>query len=150
MNTQAIAQVANFLSVSPNQIKRCEEWASVLFVIVHGRKPRFVSKKVVVMNQVGEYQLGESLEVREDKVYCKDCGRWEYVSKIEKGAKIRHSSRCDANEQPSKPTPKPVKRNELEAIGAQVRAGYNVDPDKIFEAYSAGYLSMSDAMNTDF
>ena len=47
MNAQVIAQVANFLSVSPNQIKRCESWASVLFVQVHGCRPRFVSKKVV-------------------------------------------------------------------------------------------------------
>lgn len=50
MNSQAIAQVASFLSVSPNQIKRCEEWASVLFVQVHGFRPRFVSKKVIMKN----------------------------------------------------------------------------------------------------
>jgi aspartyl-tRNA synthetase len=49
MDTQSIAQVANFLNVSPNQIKRCEEWASVIFVVVQGRRPRFVSKKVLVM-----------------------------------------------------------------------------------------------------
>lgn len=47
MNASQIAQVANFLSVSPNQIKRCEEWVHVLLVVVHGCRPRFVSKKVV-------------------------------------------------------------------------------------------------------
>lgn len=49
MSAQAIAQVASHLNVSPNQIKRCEEWASVLFVQVHGSRPRFVSKKVLKM-----------------------------------------------------------------------------------------------------
>lgn len=45
MNPQAIAQIANFLNVSPNQIKRCEEWVSVIFVVVRGSRPRFISKK---------------------------------------------------------------------------------------------------------
>lgn len=47
MNTQVITQIASFLQVSPNQIKRCEEWVHVLFVQVQGFRPRFVSKKVV-------------------------------------------------------------------------------------------------------
>lgn len=47
MKPNQVAQVANFLNVSPNQIKRCEEWASVLFVQVYGSRPQFVSKKVV-------------------------------------------------------------------------------------------------------
>lgn len=51
MNAQTIAQVASFLGLSPNQIKRCEEWASVLFVHVHGCRPRFVSKKVIAVIQ---------------------------------------------------------------------------------------------------
>lgn len=50
MNANQVTQVANFLKVSPNQIKRCEEWASILFVQVHGCRPRFVSKKVVKMS----------------------------------------------------------------------------------------------------
>lgn len=50
----AQVQIANFLNVSPNQIKRCEEWANVYFVQVHGFRPRFVSKKVVKMETVEE------------------------------------------------------------------------------------------------
>lgn len=50
MNAQLIAQVAAHLNIAPNQIKRCEEWASVLFVVVHGCRPRFVSKEAVKMN----------------------------------------------------------------------------------------------------
>lgn len=50
MIPKQIAKVADFLNVSPNQVKRCEEWASVLFVQVHGCRPRFVSKKVIMQN----------------------------------------------------------------------------------------------------
>jgi len=49
MNTNQIAQIATSLNVSPNQIKRSEEWANVLFVVVKGLGARFVSKKVVKM-----------------------------------------------------------------------------------------------------
>lgn len=54
MNAQAVAQVAKFLKVSPNQIKRCEEWSKVLFVVVVGSRPQFVSKKVLVMESLEE------------------------------------------------------------------------------------------------
>lgn len=64
MNAQAIAQIANYLNVSPNQIKRCEEWASVLFVQVHGCRPRFVSKKVVqVEDQQVVYVTGRGKQI---------------------------------------------------------------------------------------
>ena len=56
MNAQAIAQIANHLNVSPNQVKRCEEWASVLFVQVHGHRPRFVSKKVIQVMEIKRAQ----------------------------------------------------------------------------------------------
>ena len=59
MNAQAIAQVAQSLGVSPNQIKRCEEWASVIFVVVHGRRGQFVSKKVAKM---ADSRIPQSLE----------------------------------------------------------------------------------------
>ena len=49
MNANQIAQIATSLNVSPNQIKRAEEWASVLFVVVTGLGARFVSKKVIKM-----------------------------------------------------------------------------------------------------
>ena len=45
MNATQISQIANYLNVSPNEIKRAEEWANVLFVVVVGLGGRFVSKK---------------------------------------------------------------------------------------------------------
>jgi hypothetical protein len=47
MNANQIAQIATSLNISPNQIKRAEEWATVLFVVVQGKGARFVSKKVI-------------------------------------------------------------------------------------------------------
>jgi hypothetical protein len=52
MNANQISQIATSLNVSPNQIKRAEEWANVLFVVVQGKGARFVSKKVVSMTQL--------------------------------------------------------------------------------------------------
>ena len=49
MNANQIAQIATSLNVSPNQIKRAEEWKNVLFVVVTGKGARFVSKKVLKM-----------------------------------------------------------------------------------------------------
>jgi hypothetical protein len=49
MNASQIAQIATSLNVSPNQIKRAEEWKNVLFVVVQGKGARFVSKKVLKM-----------------------------------------------------------------------------------------------------
>lgn len=49
MNANQIAQIATFLNVSPNQIKRVEEWKNVLFVVATGLGARFVSKKVLKM-----------------------------------------------------------------------------------------------------
>ncbi len=37
--------VARYLGVDPRQILRCEEWVTVLFVIVKGWRPTFISKK---------------------------------------------------------------------------------------------------------
>jgi hypothetical protein len=52
MNTNQIAQIATALNVSPNQIKRAEEWKNVLFVVVQGKGARFVSKKVIIKMDV--------------------------------------------------------------------------------------------------
>ena len=42
-----IRQVAKYLGVDLNLIVRCEEWFTVLFVIVKGFRPTFVSKKIL-------------------------------------------------------------------------------------------------------
>ena len=39
--------VANYLGVDIRRVVRCEEWVTVLFVIVKGWRPTFVSKKIL-------------------------------------------------------------------------------------------------------
>lgn len=45
-------EIAKYLKVSPNQIKRCEEWANVWFVVIHACRPTFISKKVIMKKRV--------------------------------------------------------------------------------------------------
>lgn len=79
------------------------------------------------------------------RVICTDCQRWEYLSK---GGKIRHSSRCDYpqaqyNEQP--------KRIEQPSGNIHPRMDSNAKTsDELLEGVQKGYLSMSDAMNSDY
>ena len=42
-----IRLLARYLGVDRRQILRCEEWVSVLFVMVKGWRPTFVSKKML-------------------------------------------------------------------------------------------------------
>jgi hypothetical protein len=56
MNANQIAQIATALNVSPNQIKRAEEWKNVLFVVVQGKGARFVSKKVIKMDVLAQVE----------------------------------------------------------------------------------------------
>lgn len=48
--TTATAAIAQHLNVTESIIAKVEEWAHVLFVRFIGRRPRFVSKKVVEMD----------------------------------------------------------------------------------------------------
>lgn len=48
----ALTQIANYLKVKTAQIKRCEEWAKVYFVVIASKGGRFVSKSVVKPQQV--------------------------------------------------------------------------------------------------
>jgi hypothetical protein len=43
----AQSQIASHLNIAASAITRCEEWASIWFVVITGRGARFVSKKVV-------------------------------------------------------------------------------------------------------
>jgi len=45
--TTATAAIASHLSIAESIVASVEEWANVLFVRLVGRRPRFVSKKVV-------------------------------------------------------------------------------------------------------
>ena len=42
-----IRQVASYLGVDISLILRCEEWVTVLFVMVEGFRPTFLSKKIL-------------------------------------------------------------------------------------------------------
>lgn len=72
------------------------------------------------------------------------------MSKVEKGYKIAHSTRCDTPVQPKKEVPKPIKASDLKVAAKAHLKGQCIDPDVVLEAYQAGYLSMSDAMNSDY
>ncbi len=71
--------VARYLGVESRQILRCEEWVTVLFVIVKGWRPTFVSKKIgqlsprflpgdVVVSQAGSCY--EVINQRNNRVSC--------------------------------------------------------------------------------
>jgi lambda repressor-like predicted transcriptional regulator len=91
MNANQIAQIATALNVSPNQIKRFEEWKNVLFVVVQGKGARFVSKKVIKMD-ISHYDFAcEALDLI-DASGDFDCKLWTgkrgetrlYVKKTDK------------------------------------------------------------------
>lgn len=50
----ALNQIAKHLEIDANQIKRCEEWAKVWFVVIQGKGGRFVSKAVVAVQKRAE------------------------------------------------------------------------------------------------
>lgn len=57
MNTQA---VASHLNLAEELILEVQEWAKVLWVRIKGMRPKFVSKKVVRMNNpVNPFKLAE-------------------------------------------------------------------------------------------
>ena len=71
--------VANYLGVDIRRVVRCEEWVTVLFVIVKGWRPTFVSKKIlklaprflpgdVVVSQAGSCY--EVIDQRNNHVRC--------------------------------------------------------------------------------
>jgi len=60
--TTATAAIANHLSIAESIIASVEEWAHVLFVRFIGRRPRFVSKKVVEVEEMTQEQMIEKME----------------------------------------------------------------------------------------
>lgn len=76
-----------------------------------------------------------------DRVTCTDCGRWEYLSK---GGQIRHSTRCDF------PKDQLVETQPINRVNRNLRNGNGLSSDELLEAVQKGYLTQSDAMNTDF
>ena len=60
--TTAITAIANHLNIAEAIIASVEEWAHVLFVRFIGRRPRFVSKKIIVEDNMNQEQLIEKME----------------------------------------------------------------------------------------
>jgi len=98
------------------------------------------------------------IEIRDGyKVTCLECNNWVSSAKLER--MIEHSRNCQSRPQPMPPPepkpqpvpkPKPIKKDKLAEAAKAHRKGFNVDPDDIYEAYRAGHLSASEAMNSDF
>lgn len=82
------------------------------------------------------------ITIKDDKVFCNDCGRWEWK---ESGKSIRHSSRCDTP-QAQLMAPNPV---TAEPSPYALQPGEDVY-DRDFRLYKQGLISQSDAMNTDY
>lgn len=87
---------------------------------------------------------------------CDECGKWERSDK----GRIRHSKNCDSQPQavePAKPAQldreiaESLRDKELRELSAHVRrTGMTKGRDRdVLDAVRKGYLSESDAMNTD-
>lgn len=63
--TAANAAIANHLNIAEGIIASVEEWTHVLFVRFIGRRPRFVSKKVVKMEGT-EKQVAWATDIKAD------------------------------------------------------------------------------------
>jgi hypothetical protein len=74
--TTATAQIANHLNIAESVIASVEEWAHVLFVRFIGRRPRFVSKKVV---EVKAMSIDEMMEEYLASCSSKD----EWIDRVE-------------------------------------------------------------------
>ena len=92
--------VARYLGVDLGQIVRCEEWVSVLFVIVKGWRPTFLSKKILKLSP--QFLPGDVVVSQ---------GGWCYEVINQKGNRVRCSpldltlsGRPDRNEQLVFPT----------------------------------------------
>jgi hypothetical protein len=90
------------------------------------------------------------IEVRDDyRVCCIECNNW--VKICTPTAQIKHSRNCLSEPQIIAPKKqKPVKKERLAVVALAHLQGHNEDPDEIYEAYRAGHLTTSQAMNSDF
>lgn len=94
--------------------------------------------------------MNEQLTVTEEKVTCSDCGRWEYRSSARA---IKHSSRCDTPNAQFEATQNEKEANKTFAKVGQFSKespGSGLTSDELYDAYKRGFISQSDAMNTDF
>lgn len=73
MNASAIKAVCNYLGVGTAFVTRYEEWAHVIFVVIKGVGPRFVSKKAIAhlakIAQINE-RLSQWAQGRVTVEYC--------------------------------------------------------------------------------
>lgn len=65
--TTATAAIANHLNIAEAIITEVQEWAHVLFVRFVGRRPRFVSKKVVEVSKEIPESVTRKIKAAEDQ-----------------------------------------------------------------------------------
>jgi hypothetical protein len=97
------------------------------------------------------FQIDDQLlEVRDEyRICCVECNN--YVKISNPSSKIIHSRRCESEPQITEiPKAKPQIKARLKVVAASVLRGGNEDFDDIVAATTAGYLSPSEAMNSDF
>ena len=71
--TTAATAIAQHLNVAESLIAKIEEWAHVLFVRFIGRRPRFVSKRVINVMQGSEKQVSWANDLA---VEFSECQQW--------------------------------------------------------------------------
>jgi hypothetical protein len=88
-----------------------------------------------------------------DKIRCADCNHWEYLSRIASGKAIKHSSRCDTPKlQLAAPAQVKSADGSMEALKAEAlkTKGNGMTAEALLKAVDLGYLTVSEAMNTDY
>ncbi len=77
------------------------------------------------------------------RVQCVECGKWERAD----NGRVRHSKNCDSKPQFAAPVAADALRTFADAVRA-TSLTHGRDSD-VLDAVRKGYLSESDAMNTD-
>jgi len=88
-----------------------------------------------------------------DKIRCCDCQHWEYVGAIAKGKEIVHNRvKCNTPKLQMSVAKVSDRNDSLAALRAKVEAtqGNGMETDELLAAVERGYLTVSQAMNTDF
>ena len=97
------------------------------------------------------FQIDDQLlEVRDEyRVCCSECNNFVKITRP--NSKILHSRRCESEPQITEiPKAKPQIKARLKVVADSVINGGNENFEDIVAAVEAGYLSQSEAMNSDF
>ncbi len=87
----------------------------------------------------------DTYETTDGRICCTECDRWSHKGS---GKSIVHSSRCDSKPQPCTANPETLTRNA--GRYSQDSPGSGLTTEELRNDVQRGYLTVGDAMNTDF